>query len=70
MNKGFAFLCMLVINLMVTSCSWRNKRDGVYGFFIAHVRGRANKEDGFSSFYGSPVLSKTVTEIVNKSRKQ
>lgn len=49
---------------------WINKRDGVYGFFIAHVRGRANKKDGFSSFYGSPVLSKTVTEIVNKSKKQ
>lgn len=46
---------------------WLNKRDGVYGFFIAHVKGGANKEDGFSSFYGSSILSKTVTEIVNQS---
>lgn len=43
---------------------WINKRDRVYGFFIAHVCGAANKEDGFSSFYGSPVLSATVSEIV------
>lgn len=46
---------------------WINKRDSVYGFFIAHVQGNANKKDGFSSFYGSPILSKTVTEIVNQS---
>lgn len=45
---------------------WINKRDGVYGFFIAHVVGDANKPDGFSSFYGSPILSKTVSEIVNE----
>ena len=45
---------------------WINKRDGVYGFFIAHVQGEANKKDGFSSFYGSPVLSETVTKIVNQ----
>ena len=41
-------------------------RDSVYGFFIAHVQGGANKKDGFSSFYGSPVLSETVTKIVNQ----
>lgn len=29
---------------------WINKRDSVYGFFIAHVQGGANKKDGFSSF--------------------
>ena len=45
---------------------WINKRDSVYGFFIAHVQGGANKKDGFSSFYGSPVLSETVTKIVNQ----
>ena len=33
---------------------------------IAHVQGGANKKDGFSSFYGSPVLSETVTKIVNQ----
>lgn len=43
---------------------WINKRDKVYGFFIAHVAGSSSKEDGFSSFYGSPVISRTVSEIV------
>ena len=46
---------------------WLNKREGVYGFFIAHVKGGANKKDGFSSFYGSPVISKTVTAVINQS---
>lgn len=44
---------------------WINKRDSVYGFFIAHVQGAANREDGFSSFYGSPVISRTVSAIIN-----
>lgn len=43
---------------------WINKRDKVYGFFIAHVSGSSQKEDGFSSFYGSPVISRTVSEII------
>ena len=43
---------------------WINKRDSVYGFFIAHVAGSSAKEDGFSSFYGSPVISRTVSEIL------
>ena len=43
---------------------WINKRDSVYGFFIAHVVGSSAKEDGFSSFYGSPEISRTVSEIV------
>ena len=43
---------------------WINKRDSVYGFFITHVVGASAKEDGFSSFYGSPVISRTVSEIV------
>ena len=43
---------------------WINKKDKVYGFFIAHVAGSSGKEDGFSSFYGSPVISRTVSEIV------
>ena len=45
---------------------WINKRDSVYGFFIAHVTGSSQKEDGFSSFYGSPVISATVTQILNR----
>ncbi len=47
---------------------WINKRDDVYGLFIAHVGAGAGKEDGFSSFYGSPVLSETVSEIIQKGR--
>lgn len=43
---------------------WINKRDSVYGFFITHVVGSSTKEDGFSSFYGSPVISRMVSEIV------
>ena len=48
---------------------WINKREGVCGFFIAHVQGGSSKEDGFSSFYGSPVLSRTVSEIVGTNNK-
>lgn len=47
---------------------WINKRDSVYGFFIAHVQGKSNREDGFSSFYGSPVISATVSAIIKNSR--
>ena len=43
---------------------WLNKRDSVYGFFIAHVIGSSRKPDGFSSFYGSPIISRLVTQIV------
>lgn len=46
------------------SYPWINKRDSVYGFFITHVVGSSAKEDGFSSFYSSPVISRTVSEIV------
>lgn len=47
---------------------WINKRDSVYGFFIAHVVGSSQKADGFSSFYGSPVISATVTEILKNKK--
>lgn len=43
---------------------WINKHDKVYGFFISHVAGSSAKEDGFSSFFGSPVISRTVSEIL------
>lgn len=44
---------------------WINKYDGVYGFFLAHVEGSSMREDGFSSFYGSPVISALTSGIVN-----
>ena len=47
---------------------WINKRDSVYGFFIAHVQGASNKADGFSSFYGSPVISCMVTDVVGHNQ--
>ena len=43
---------------------WINKHDKVYGFFISHVKGASLKKDGFSSFFGSPVISRTVSEIL------
>ena len=45
---------------------WINKRDQIYGFFISHVVGSSAKEDGFSSFYDTPVISRTVSEIVKE----
>ena len=45
---------------------WINKREGVHGFFIAHVKGSSSKPDGFSSFYGSPVISRTVSQILRQ----
>ena len=47
---------------------WINKQDRVYGFFIAHVQGSSQKEDGFSSFFGSPVISQTVSNIISPKR--
>lgn len=45
---------------------WLNRQEGIYGFFIAHVQGGSSRE-GFSSFYGSPVISRTVADIVSPS---
>ena len=45
---------------------WINLREGVYGFFIAHVAGSSSKPDGFSSFYGSPVIANMVSEEISK----
>lgn len=45
---------------------WINLREGVYGFFIAHVTGGSSKPDGFSSFYGSPVIANMVSEEISK----
>lgn len=46
---------------------WINKRENVYVFFIAHVTGSMDRpEKGFNSFFGSPILSSTVSTIINK----
>ena len=45
---------------------WINLREGVYGFFIAHVTGSSSKPDGFSSFYGSPVIADKVSAAISK----
>lgn len=47
---------------------WIDLREGVYGFFIAHVVGGSSKPDGFSSFYGSHVMADVVSEIIAKKR--
>ena len=41
---------------------WINKRDGVYGFLSLMLS--EVEKDGFSSFYGSSVISRTVSDIV------
>lgn len=43
---------------------WLNLKTGIYGFFITHVRGGANKGT-FSSFFSSPEIARTVTRIMN-----
>ena len=45
---------------------WINKRENVYGFFITHVIGSSSKPDGFSSFYGSPIISGMVSQIISE----
>jgi len=46
---------------------WINKHDGAYGFFLAHVQGNGTKQDGFSPFYGAPIISSLTSAIVNKN---
>ena len=45
---------------------WINLREGVYGFFISYVTGSSSKPDGFSSFYGSPVIADKVSAAISK----
>lgn len=45
---------------------WINKKDGVYGFFLTHVEGNSAAKDDFSPFYNAPVLSETVSKIMEK----
>ena len=46
---------------------WIDKTTGTYGFFITHVKvGKANQE-GFSSFYSSPVLPVMVRDVYKQA---
>ena len=45
---------------------WINKKDGVYGFFLTHVKGKAAQNDGFSPFYDAPIISKLTSTIIIK----
>lgn len=47
---------------------WIDLRTGVYGFFIAHVTGGSEKPDGFSSFYGSPVIADMVEKALREGK--
>jgi CubicO group peptidase (beta-lactamase class C family)/pimeloyl-ACP methyl ester carboxylesterase len=50
---------------------WINKKDSVYGFFLAHVQGDAARSDGFSPFYDAPVISSLTSAIIDsQSLKQ
>lgn len=44
---------------------WINKKDGVYGFFITHVEGNSAIRDNFSPFLNAPLISSTVSKIIN-----
>jgi len=46
---------------------WINKKDQVYGVFLAHVAGDAAKKDGFSPFYDAPVISGLTSAIVHSN---
>jgi len=47
---------------------WINKKDGVYGIFLAHVQGDAAHKDGFSPFYDAPVISGLTSTILNSEK--
>lgn len=47
---------------------WLNLKTGVYGFFITHVKGSSQKGD-FSSFFSSPEIARTVTQILNNNKR-
>jgi CubicO group peptidase (beta-lactamase class C family) len=44
---------------------WIDKKNNVYGFFLAHI---AEPKNGFSSFYASPVLAVLVGNVVQRSK--
>ncbi len=45
---------------------WIDKTTGTYGFFITHVEVAKANQDGFSSFYSSPILPLMVREAYRK----
>lgn len=46
---------------------WINLHENLYGFFIAHVKGPAARNDNYSTFYDSPKISEMVTKIVGNN---
>ena len=46
---------------------WIDKKNGVYGFFLTHIREAGNV---FNSFLSSPVLALMVRNIVNKKNRK
>ncbi|MBW1655610.1 serine hydrolase domain-containing protein [Flavobacterium quisquiliarum] len=46
---------------------WIDKTTNTYGFFITHVNVVKANEDGFSSFYSSPVLPIMVRDVYKKT---
>lgn len=46
---------------------WIDKKNNVYGFFLAKVNTEKANEAGFSSFYGSPVLAYLVRDVIDRA---
>lgn len=46
---------------------WIDKTTNTYGFFIAHVDVNRANQDGFSSFYNSPVLPTLVRDVYKEA---
>ena len=47
---------------------WIDKKNNVYGFFLARVNVEEANKDRFSSFYSSPVLPMLVRDIIHESK--
>lgn len=47
---------------------WIDKKNNVYGFFLARVNVEEANKDGFSSFYSSPVLPLIVRKILKEKK--
>ncbi|MEO5683654.1 MAG: serine hydrolase domain-containing protein [Chitinophagaceae bacterium] len=45
---------------------WIDKKNGVYGFFLARI---SNARNGFNAFYASPVLTMMVREVIHPGGK-
>lgn len=46
---------------------WIDKNTGTYGFFITHVKVGKASQEGFSSFYSSPVLPVMVRDVYKQA---